>query len=301
MAKGQVKFFGRRYYLELDGQPFFSQNGLPAMDIKFDVTYAIGQPCRFGTVSILGLSHKTMSKFMALAAMPTGKALSQMMSVKLYAGYASDTDLTEIINGYAYYASITAPPEMWLTLKVSEVNTTGGACIDVAAKKAPTIRAYIVSSLLKFSKAEGVEFKFADWTPNRQCSKPISKQFGLMKKINLKTFIAKLNEMTDWNMKFILRGNLLEAYSTNRKKTVDAVIPVDANNGLLSVSGIDAVSGDITTFLSYQDPRLCYLKLKSKLNPQANGKYIIVRKQHTGHFNGNEWYTKYNCSARTNS
>lgn len=300
MAAGQVKFFGRAYKLELDGVPYETKEGLPAMDIKFDVTYAIGQTCRFGTVSILGLSHQTMSKYLALSAMPTGKALSEMMTVKLSAGYDSESELTEIINGYAYYATVDAPPNMWLTLKVSEVNPTGGPCVDVAAKQAPTIESYIRGCLEKFSAEEGVaeEFDFVDYTPSQVCSKKKTMQYGLMKKINLRDFIAKLNDMSDWNVKFILRGNLLEAYGIDREETVEKVIDVDGNNGLLAVSGIDAVNGDITTFLSYQDERLCYLHLTSQLNPQANGRYIIVRKQHLGHYNGNEWYTKYHCSAR---
>ena len=59
------------------------------------------------------------------------------------------------------------------------------------------------------------------------------------------------------------------------------------------------MNGDITTFLSNTDPNLTFMTLTSQLNPQANGKYQIVKKQYVGHYAGQEWYVKYHCTARS--
>ena len=127
---GSSKYFGRKYRLVLDlpddkKYTFETKPGLPAMDIKFDVTYARGQTAREGTVSILGLGRKLINKFISLSGETRGLAMSKLVRVKLEAGYFSDTGMVEIFDGFAWYASVTAPPQMWLNIKVSEYNPLG--------------------------------------------------------------------------------------------------------------------------------------------------------------------------------
>lgn len=299
-------YFGRKYRLTIGEQTFEVEDGKPAMDIKFDVTYARGQTAREGTLSILGLGHKTIHEFISLAAMPRGDALSQLVPVKLDAGYFSPAGMVEIFNGFAWYASVTSPPQMWLNLKVSEYNPLGGREAIVPPATNSTMRQILQTICDVFSDTEGVEFDWEDNTEDQLISSDNeTKSIDFGDKATLSSVIAKLTSSLSDKVQFILRSyksdktRIIECLDKAERKVQHDIVKVNKDSGLLSVTGVDAVSGCITTFLDGRiSDQLCHLDLKSELNQQANGKYYIVKKQHVGHFMGQEWYTRYFCSAR---
>lgn len=303
---GNSLYFGRYYKLTLGDDTYVTEPGKPAMDIKFDVTYARGSTARDGTVSILGLSHQAINKFISLAAKCRGDAMSQMIPVRLEAGYFSAAGIVEIFDGFAYYATITSPPNMWLNIKVSEVNPLGNKVVKLD-DLAPTNLLDLCNKVLsEFSRAEGLEFEVVDKTFGQILAKEESKRihFG---ECTLSDAVRKLNSEASENVLFILRTHcgvgqrILEAVDKKPERAYDGAndVLVDAQNGLLSVSGLDAVSGCVTTFLDGRYPdEMNHLVLRSELNPQGNGRYYIIKKQYVGHFMGQEWYTRYFCSAR---
>lgn len=307
------KYFGRYYKLILDppsgkSLTFETKEGKPAMDIKFDVTYARGQTAREGTISILGLSLDTMHTFLELAGMTRGKAMSELVHVRLEAGYFSSAGTVEILNGFAWYASVTSPPNMWLNIKVSEYNPMGGRAVDIKQIGPSDISSAVQSFLDNFSGSdgEGETFIVEDQTEDGifdNSDKKITIPGG---KYTLGDAIRHLNQKVDDRIQFILKTSqdddgvrTILAIDKDDKKATDGEVYVDGGNGLLSVTGIDAINGCITTFIDGKwDDSMSHLNLTSNLNPQANGRYYIVKKQFVGHFMGQEWYARYFCSAR---
>lgn len=306
----ESKFFGRYYLLTLDDDTFEVEAGKPAMDIKFDVTYARGQTAREGTISILGLSRERMQKYLDLAAKTRGKALSELVHVRLEAGYFSDAGTLEILNGFAWYGTVTSPPEMWLTLKVSEYNPNAGRRTDIMPYNQTGNLKEVVEQLMDmWTIIEGVNISVEDKTQDQLLSADKAPQVTLSipAQVTLGETIHYLNMQASDDIWFILRSRsgdskdrqLLAIDKQTFKCTPAEDAEVNGDNGLLSVTGIDAVNGCVTTFLDGTiDDEFSHLNLQSALNPQANGRYYIVKKQYIGHFLGQEWYTRYFCSGK---
>lgn len=314
------KFFGRKYVLSIllpgEAEPviFETPAHSAAMDIKFDVTYARGQTAREGTVSVLGLGREHINQITALSGMTRGKAMSKLVRLKLEAGYFTDAGTVEVINGFIWYATVTAPPNMWLTMKVSEYNPLGARKVQIEPENSPLpIRVAIEKVLALFSVREGCDFILQDKTENQLIDNgDIYVQFDFSANkgcLSLSEAIQEFNRQCSHEVQFILRTrgrdvSNKERYVEALDKDYDKVTPVDdaeidGDNGLLSVTGIDAVNGCITTFIDGTiDDELSHMQLTSELNPQANGRYYILKKQYIGHFLGQEWYTRYFCSAR---
>lgn len=313
MASSAI-YFGRKYRLTFEkkgeGKTVFEvENGKPAMDIKFEVTYAREQKAREGTISILGLGHKTIHKFIKLAAMGRGLALNEHLRVKLEAGYFTEAGMVEILNGFAFYATVTSPPQMWVNIKVSEYDPMSGLAIqmpgarDFTNKLMPSMLEALCSVL---TVHEGYKFSWEDKTQEQVIYKDKElKTIDFGDRSTLSQIIVKLNTCMSDKVQFCLSSTknddtrIIEGHDISPDKVTEGTVPVDGDNGLLSVTGIDAVGGCVTTFLDGRYPdELCHLVLKSKLNQQANGTYYIIKKQYVGHFMGQEWYTRYFCSAR---
>lgn len=313
MAFGS-KYFGRVYRLTLTepgckSKVFEAKEGTTPLDIKFDISYARGQTAREGTVSILGLSYPTIRSFIELAAKERGAAMNKLARVRLEVGYMSSGSTIEVIDGFAWYATVTSPPQMWLNLKVAEYNPLGAPATKLTDITPTTVKKTMESVLAKFNKVEEETFKLVDRTEDQLVDKEdkegtrLEIDFGA-DKITLREVIEKFN-IASPSMYFIIRKNRnsgvrnVEALDKAPDKATPGNIYVDKDNGLLSVTGIDAVNGCITTFIDGNfDDYLSHLVLKSELNPQANGTYYIIKKQYVGHFQGQEWYIRYFCSDR---
>ena len=308
------KYFGRAYRLTLHDPNggttvFETKDGMPAMDIKFDVTYALGQTAREGTVSILGLTHERIHKYIDLAAMDRGSALSQRMRLTLEVGYLTGQETVEVLNGFVWYATVTSPPQMWLNMKVSEYDPMGSKTIKMpeVSQDVPMrqLLQEICDAISDSEDGEGIPCAFEDKTEDLIIDGDDElKTIELGDKATLSDIISKLNSSYD-KAQFVLRTRkgddtlVIEGHDKEKMKAVRGTVKVDKESGLLSVTGLDAVSGCITTFLDGGvTDELCRLELTSDLNPQANGTYLIIKKQYLGHFMGQEWYTRYYCSAR---
>ena len=306
-----ARYFGRKYKLTFDLKgktyTFETKEGQPAMDIKFDVTYARGQTAREGSISILGLGRGVINKFISLAAETRGKAMKELVRVKLEAGYFTSAGMVEILDGFAWYATVTAPPQMWLNIKVSEYNPMGGRVVDPFSVSGTTLYQMLSSILKKFESVEGEKFAIQDKTQEKILDKETGKNIEFKEKVSLKDALSYFNLNASDKVQVILRT----VRQSNGTRTVEAhdkatdkvykskAAQVDGKHGLLSVTGIDAVNGCVTTFLDGAIPdELTHLNLKSELNPQANGTYYIIKKQYVGQFMGQEWYVRYFCSDR---
>jgi hypothetical protein len=310
---GTTNFFGRAYRLTLEGpgfgkKVFETQKDKPAMDIKFDVKFARSQVAMEGTVSILGLGWKTINEIMQTSVIARGDYLKNQLHVKLEAGYFTNVGMVEIIDGYVFYASVTAPPEMWLTMKVTEYNQLGAKMVQFDKEIEPMpIKPYVGTILDKIAKAEQVQIRLVDKTEEKILESKKKVHVSLKgEDWCLRTMIMHLtNNLSDEAM-FILRTycasnreRIVEVHSKKMEGGIGEPIMVDADHGLLSVSGLTATGGTVTTFLDGRcDNQLSHIILKSELNPQANGKYLITEKHNVGHYAGKEWYTKYTCEAR---
>ena len=311
-----ARYFGRKYRLIL-GKPGGGklvdvevEEGRPAMDIKFDVTYARGQTAREGTLSILGLGWSTIHSVLKLAGMTRGKAMSQLVTVKLEAGYFTDAGMCQIFDGFAWYATVTAPPTMWLNIKVSEYNPLGGTTVTIPSAGPMSMKAMVEYVVNRFSgeKGEGVSFTVEDKTEDlilENSKKKVSTP-TFPKTVSLSEAIKILSETCSPEIEFIMKTDRnnsncrqIIAIDKENKKSTKGEVVVNGNRGLLSVTGIDAINGCITTFIDGGvTDDLSHLNLTSVLNPQANGRYYITKKQFVGHYMGQEWYTRYFCSAR---
>jgi hypothetical protein len=312
-------YFGRRYRLSLhipgqEPKVFEVQAGLPAMDIKFDVTYARGQTAREGTISILGLGYKTIHEFIALAGETRGYAMSRLIRVKLEAGYFTAAGMVEILNGFAWYATVTSPPQMWLNINVSEYNPLGARKVSLGITEPMTMRNILEKVASRFTEVENdggesVAFAVVDKTQDLivDNSQDLIGPIDFGGDVSLAEAIQILNQNLSDEVMVILRSRnidktrVIECLDKNKRKAARGEVRVDKDNGLLTVTGIDVVNGCVTTFLDGRwEDELSHLILQSELNKQANGRYYIIKKQYVGHFMGQEWYVRYSCSAREN-
>lgn len=319
MANGE-RYFGRYYRLTIrppggSARTFETKEGEPALDIKFDVTYARGQVAREGTVSILGLTLDTIHDFLSLAAMARGRAMSEIAQLTLEAGYFSSAGTVEILNGYIWYGSVTAPPEMWLTLKVSEYNPLGGKPAQITCTKETPLGDFLQHVCDMYNDVEngegggGLHFTWEDMTEDYLVeSGEITVTCQFQEEMTLQDCIRKLSKELSEDVQFTLRTyasesadgvRVIEVLDKKAECVTDGTVEINKNSGLLSVSGIDCVSGCITTFIdSKGNDSLCHLSLTSELNPQANGRYYIYKKHYIGHYLGPEWYVQYYCSGK---
>lgn len=304
MASDQ-RFYGRYYTLKIGkdaGDTFSTMDTFSPLDIKFKVNTAKVQKFREGEISILGLSHKRISKFLKLAALGRGRALKEMMPVSLEAGYGSKESVVQIINGYAHYGSVTPPPNMWLNLKVAEYNPFGGAEITLPANTANStkkVREVVNEIIKRINEANGTNFPdLMDYTQGGICSIIKCKEIEA-KKVTINGAMDFMNNNLANDVTFTVDNGKIVAYDKGDKVAAGNAQVIDKNHGLLSVSGVDAVNGCITTFLQDSSPNvMTKIKLTSELNPQANGEYVLLRKEYEGHYAGPEWYTRFYCSAR---
>lgn len=309
------KFFGRKYRLIIKPPggkeiTFEVEDGKPAMDIKFDVTYARGQTAREGTVSILGLGQNTIHDFISLAAKDRGKALAERAQLRLEVGYFSGSGMVEVLDGFIWYATVTSPPQMWLNLKVSEYDPMGDKQIKLQSDFTNRTLAEILKALCDDIGDEvdgmGIPYTWEDKTEDEIIESDEEKvTLNVAETMALGDIMTLLNSKFSNKASFILNTTNSDGcrkiicLDKDLKKATRGEIPVDNDHGLLSVTGIDAVSGCITTFIDGScTDELSHLNLHSELNQQANGRYFIIKKQYVGHFMGQEWYTRYFCSAR---
>ena len=158
----------------------------------------------------------------------------------------------------------------------------------------------------QYHSVEGVPFSLYDNTEDQILEDEDEMvTFNSNGVITLHDCLQKLSKELSNEVQFVLRTlssddtRVIEVFDKKDKKVADGDVQVDKNHGLLSVSGIDCVSGCVTTFIDGRcDDELCHLVLESELNPEANGRYYIKKKQYVGHYLGNEWYVKYFCSAK---
>ena len=307
------KYFGRYYHLRFDvygtSLDLDSRRSDYPLDIKFDVSYARGQTAREGTLSVLGLHFEDIEVFLRLSAKARGAAMKEMVHVSLEAGYENGAGTVNVFDGFVWYATVTSPPTMWVNMKVSEVNPLGAKYIERPDDQEPKDLYLICEEMLaKFGKVEGVEFRIIDQTENQilktEKSKKIS--YGGIETLSLSRWVSIMNSQASDEIRFLLNTE----YSSNERilTAIDKKdflgnnrkIPVDKDHGLLTVTGIDCVNGCITTFIDKVSDKSgpAKLVLKSELNPETNGEYLILRKQHFGHYEGQEWYTRYTCSDK---
>lgn len=309
-----TKYFGRYYHLTI-GNPSSpildvkTEAGKPAMDIKFDVTYARGQVVREGTISVLGLSMKTMQQILKLSAMARGDALSKAVRVKIDAGYSSAAGWINLLDGYVWTSTITSPPTMWLQMQVSEYHIAGGKSYAGADEvKGQSITKLCKSIAEIYSELEygnKRQIVFRDKTTDNLCDKEKTCSVKLFGK-NLRDALVEMSKSLSDKVVFTLLRDSSEgegvgvicAYDKDPQKAAKGTILVDEDHGLLSVSGVSVTDATVTQFLTKNQNDLTYLQLVSKLNPQGNDKYIIMQIKHFGHFEGNEWYTQYTCTGR---
>lgn len=309
----ESRYFGRRYKLHFDVKgtslDLDSTTTPTPCDIKFDVSYASGVIARSGTLGVLGLKEENIEVFLSLAAMTRGDAMKEMVHCRLDAGYSSDAGMINIFDGFVWYASVTAPPQKWVNLRVCEYNPMGGMKFKIKPLKPMPLDVLCESLCQIFTEAEGYEFKCVDETEHGILKNIKSIQLTFDSEETVEGVVRKLNEQASDEIRFLIctegdsNPRILKAIDREPEKVTKNIVDVSGKTGLLSVTGIDAINGCVTTFIDKNSDRkgLCYLKLTSELNSQANGLYYITRKQHIGHYQGQEWYTRYTCTAKKKS
>lgn len=289
--------FGRAYELRLGDKVFTSvKNSKLPMDIKFDVTYGQAQACRQGTISILGLSWKTMSEFVKLTGMDQTAQHQANSRVALTCWYwdnpCSSAKRVSIFDGHCFDVSITPPPEIWLNMTVCEADPQGRIRIspNFSFNKDGYTAAGIAASVFrKFG------YSFVNQY-NVGLKKKVS-QFYIGSNINISEAIYKCSQLADWDLTIRGQGTV-EAYPKDFSIKRKGICYADEKHGLVGVSGVCGFNANVTTFLMEEHPGLCSLQVKSKMNPAADGLYTIMRKRYYGHYRGTEWYTEYQCAGK---
>lgn len=288
--------FGRIYKLELsrgNGKLLTIDNSKSGdcYDIKFDVSLSHEAQVREGRVSILGLSRQSMENYLSLSSLNPGQARKKMVRCKLQAGYL-DTGMVDIIDGYAYYATISMPPRIWLDINVSEANVICGEKFQTPILKEKKISGIASTVLRKY----GDTFSFVG--TNKDVLEKKSYFPGRL--LDERCAIRTLNTLGDWSL--VKEGNVVYGYNASPSgvdcNTSLGNPTINEDAGLLGVSGISNFGCTVTTFLSAKVKGLSRMTLQSSVNKQANGNYLVISKRYRGHYMGNEWHTVLECVGK---
>ena len=284
-------YFGRKYVLTVGGKTFATDPELPPLDIQFNVSRTLSEITTGGQVSILGLSYETITPFLDLIPLGPGAARAKGLKVKLEAGYYNLGTMM-IIDGYASNASISSPPEMWLHLTVDEnnVNIPDKQQFGITKTDPPLPVTTVASALFsKFGKG------FSDLTEEQIGQKVKVKAFGPAV-YEFPDAIKAVTQLAKWKCQCV--GSTVYAYDLLDSRSKLNPIIVTNETGLVSVTGITVKEATVSQFITPVNPVSDKLQLTSKLNPHANGRYKINKKNFRGHYYGPEWYTTYSCADR---
>ena len=79
----------------------------------------------------------------------------------------STAGAVEILNGFIWYGTFTSPPNMWITLKVSEVNVLGGKAVEIVQSKEVPLLEFMQYVCQQYHNVEGVPFSLYDNTEDQ--------------------------------------------------------------------------------------------------------------------------------------
>lgn len=276
-------FYKRTYSLTITDELSGWSRTYTELDIKFQIKRAITQTAFQSTISILGLSVEDINRLTVTATSMFSDAMRMRKKVELSAGYNGDNTL--IYRGYIVSATVTSPPEMWLTMTAVNYYDVGDELGDH----------YIV----KGTKLVDVIDYFAnvmDMVPNTsKFSKGDLKINGFSTTGGKSNIIRDLNALYNGWVVYEDLGNLIATdlkYNKMDDQEEEAV-ELDRNNGLLAISNVTFYGVQVTTFLQDIPLFASRFRLTSELMPSANGIYRIKEREFIGHYRGNEWFSKF--------
>ena len=242
------------------------------------------------TVGILGLSRNTIN---ALTVWDTAKAIKRKRRIRVFAGYSDDSIANPIFDGFVMDAIPTNPPEMWLNFNCMKFFGKHDPVVGIAPMRDKPLKniARSIASILDLG-----------WNGKSWRSKEVD---GNAKK-SFHFMHSKAQLMQEFERKFGVRmcdcnGIMVvddkRPWITHAGDGPSTVLSTDT--GLLNLGNITMKGWIAKRRLDETAGLLEWVRFESKFIPKVNDDtYFVIKKKHTGHFRGEEWFTELDCIRR---
>lgn len=283
MISGQ-SYYKRVGYVSIQGNDgkMHSYGGNDGLDFKFS-----GE--KYGSiyvnfeVSILGLNASTIND---LTVWNPAEAISASRRIEVYAGYENGGIANPIFEGIIIEAIPTNPPEMWLNFKCMKLASGTTDASGEVSMPGMIIGDMIGNIFTNIAHEFGLN---AGW----DCNKPT---YDTIVNFDYSGSRGKICEKFAQTFDITVYEEDGTLWAKNKREQCEdpqgLILPVNINNGLLGLTNVTLVGADIKMRLNDKSKLMSWVRLESKLIPKANGLYYVIRKKHTGHFRGEEWFTE---------
>lgn len=278
------RFFKREYKLVIEDGQSGETYILTNLDIKFKAQKYVACVKFEAQIDILGLSKDVVNSLVATSLYDPHSVVTKLRKhIVLKAGYAGS--LVDVFDGYVVHASVDSPPNMWVHLTVNNFIEDVHDVYDISCSKDMTINAVFDYVAQRFG-----------WTPRNETTTSVMFHAGAFNVLGTKSKVMKQLQlmMPQWRI-FYDNGLLYAVDKDSMDDKKKQYQKINRESGLLSVSGIDLVGGNFTTWLANDVPLSRWIDVESELYKPASGLYRVISKQFVGHFRGREWYTTYEC------
>lgn len=276
------RYFKRIGYVSIQGSDGMMHDyGDSVLDFRFSGEKVGGVYTDF-QVGILGLNSATIND---LTVWDAAKAIAASRRIEVYAGYEDGGIEHPLFEGIIVEAMPTNPPEMWMNFKC--LNLAGGSASAERANR--QLKQVEIGTLFGWIARDcgfggRSQWKVTDVEPTDK----VDFVYMDSSKENVKAFEDA------FGLTVYEDGGILYAIGSRPQmdEPSDPITEVNQDTGMLALGNITLAGATIKTRLSDKAGLMSWINLTSKIVPKANGKYVVVRKRHVGHFRGEEWYTE---------
>lgn len=277
---GVQTFYKRIGYVLIEGADgSMRRYGDSELDIKFSGE-KVGSIYSDFEVGILGLSSETINE---LTVWDKEKAIAASRRIEVFAGYADGGIEHPLFSGVIIEAMPTNPPEMWMNFKCK--NLSGG----VRESRSNVLEEGIAIGELFRWIAEDLGYEGSwQWKSSRNPTEKVSFVMSRLATDNAERFAQTFGLVVYED------GGILYARDRNIQfeEPSSPVIQINQDTGMLALGNITLSGATIKTRLSDRAMLGTWIYITSKIVPKANGYYVVMRKKHTGHLRGEEWFTE---------
>jgi len=281
----QKMFWKRRGWVEIENQSH-QMVKYDGYDFKFSGTKVANYVAGKFNVSILGLSGETINE---LATWNIADYAKNPRRIDVYAGYDCENITRPIFSGRIFYAIPTNPPEMWINfvclpwygsdyLIENNVSYEDEPLDEIASNIAQILGLKWDSEnwKSKLDKTQNGSMNFSG--PLKNLPLAFSQKFGVSMYVD------------DDN-----NGSNNVLYVCDKRPWLanpNGAIEMSQDTSMLAATNVDMRGAIIKRRLDNSIKLNEWVHLTSKIFEKASGDYVVIRRKHTGHLRGEDWYTE---------
>lgn len=286
-------------------------------DIKFDVEMALTITPKF-SVDILGLSKETIEE---LTIWDTTQALAENIQIHLYAGYKEAGEELLAAGMILHALPVGNPPEVWMHFECMtngesitpvykpDYSSPNNDDTDEGDSDSINLESDDVGTSVQDNIQRGINAlanaieaqEVKDLRANTQGAQPegvvtmdyagktASQMADEVSKKSRVRIAVRAGDETGLPHK---NNSIVVVDDENWEQRNDVKETLSIETGLLSITDVNFLRATATRLLDTKLQMLDICKVNSIYIPSYSGRFLVIGVRHTGHFRGNEWFTK---------